>query len=200
MNRKEFLQTMAQAGAVAGTALTGLWASIGNAQAAQSVGPSTPHSSAPAFRGKRTKTEFTCTVSGKPSLVFPLLCPVREYDWLDDWRGELIYSESGVAEDNCIFRTDFHGAPMIWSAIRYEPFRHIEYLAIAARHLVMRLRIDLAPVEGGKTRMQWKRTFTGLSEAGNEHVASMTPESEKKLCEKLEFYLKTGKKWVADHS
>jgi hypothetical protein len=39
MNRKEFLQTMAQAGAVAGATLTGLWASIGNAQAAQSVGP-----------------------------------------------------------------------------------------------------------------------------------------------------------------
>src|SRR5208283_1284485 len=37
--------------------------------------------------------------------VFPLLCPVREYEWFNDWKCTMVYSESGVAENNCVFYT-----------------------------------------------------------------------------------------------
>ena len=43
------------------------------------------------------------TLSGSPEQVFPLLCPTREYDWIETWQCELIYSDSGFAEPGCIF-------------------------------------------------------------------------------------------------
>ena len=33
-----------------------------------------------------------------PDRVFPLLCPVREYDWIDGWECRMVYAETGVAE------------------------------------------------------------------------------------------------------
>ena len=59
------------------------------------------------FKAKRVTREFVQEVPVPAAKIFPLLCPVREYDWIDGWECEMIYSESGVAENNCIFKTDF---------------------------------------------------------------------------------------------
>lgn len=37
--------------------------------------------------------------------VFPLLCPVREREWLQGWDATMVCSESGVAEPGCVFTT-----------------------------------------------------------------------------------------------
>jgi hypothetical protein len=65
-----------------------------------------------AFVAKRQFHEYTGFISATPERVFPLLCPVREYEWLDSWHCRMVYSESGVAEDNCIFETDLKEGPM----------------------------------------------------------------------------------------
>jgi hypothetical protein len=57
------------------------------------------------FRGNRVVHEFTQTNPAAPEKVFPLLCPVREGDWLLGWKYRLIYSDSGVAELGCVFTT-----------------------------------------------------------------------------------------------
>ncbi len=40
--------------------------------------------------------------------VFPLLCPVKELDWIKGWEDmcTLVYTESGIAEEACVFETD----------------------------------------------------------------------------------------------
>jgi hypothetical protein len=43
------------------------------------------------FRGNRVVHEFTQTNPAAPEKVFPLLCPVREGDWLPGWKYRLIY-------------------------------------------------------------------------------------------------------------
>ena len=58
-----------------------------------------------AFRGDRVVHEFTQNNPATPEKVFPLLCPVREADWLPGWQYRLIYSDSGVAELGCVFTT-----------------------------------------------------------------------------------------------
>ena len=40
------------------------------------------------------------------SKVFPLLCPVREADWIDGWNPVLVLTQSGFAEQDCVFITD----------------------------------------------------------------------------------------------
>ena len=51
-----------------------------------------------AFKSHRVTHEYTQTNLATPERVFPLLCPVREAEWVPDWQYRLIYSESGVAE------------------------------------------------------------------------------------------------------
>ena len=67
-----------------------------------------------------TKT-FTQKVQGSKSEIFPLLCPVRERDWIDGWECEIIYSKSGINEEGCVFTTphpcDKH---TLWVTTRYD--------------------------------------------------------------------------------
>ena len=44
-------------------------------------------------------------LKGTPDDIFPLLCPVREYEWLETWQCEMIYTKSGFTELDCIFKT-----------------------------------------------------------------------------------------------
>ena len=68
------------------------------------------------------------TVPAPPDRVFPLLCPVLEYRWIPTWRCDLLHSDSGVAEEDCVFRTDFPGAgPMTWVVNCYQPPKRIEF-------------------------------------------------------------------------
>ena len=52
---------------------------------------------------------FVHRVPAPPAEVFPLLCPVREHDWVEGWQAEVLHSESGVAELGCVFLADARG-------------------------------------------------------------------------------------------
>jgi hypothetical protein len=65
----------------------------------------------------------TQRIEAPPEVVFPPICPVREGQWLDGWADgfELIYSASGFAEKNCVFRTYGHGDPeMTWTVSEHD--------------------------------------------------------------------------------
>jgi hypothetical protein len=142
----------------------------------------------PGFRGKRARTEYAHELTAPPEDVFPLLCPVREYDWLEGWTCEMIYSESGVAEENCVFRTDRapHGLST-WYVTRYEPLREIEFVVVAT-DMATRLSIRLERTPAG-TKLHWTRLFTGLTDAGNAHVGLWTVEKDRAICERLAHFL-----------
>jgi hypothetical protein len=143
-------------------------------------------------RAARKIFELSYEVSAEPEMVFPLLCPVREYEWLDGWACEMVYSQPGVAESGCIFRTHFGEKPETWHVNVYEPARRIEYLVVALDTLITRLAIALTPSGAGRTQLHWKREFTSLSPAGQASADTWTLERESELGERLEYFLKTG--------
>ncbi|HTP89402.1 MAG TPA: SRPBCC family protein [Bryobacteraceae bacterium] len=148
---------------------------------------------APWFHGKRAKFEYTGDLTAPPETVFPLLCPVREYEWLDGWTCEMIYSESGIAEHNCVFRTSRPPAgPAVWCVNRYEPPARIEFVVTSADE-VARLCISLERAANNGTRIRWERMFTGLNEEGNARTAAWNVEIDRALCEKIEHFTRTGK-------
>ena len=61
------------------------------------------------FVGIQKTFEFTRENTGSIDEVFPLLCPVRERDWLDGWEFRMIHSSSGLIEKDCVFATPHHG-------------------------------------------------------------------------------------------
>jgi hypothetical protein len=165
MNRSDFLKTLLGATAVA--------------------------CAAPGKGGRRV-TASDYELRAKPEVIFPLLCPVREYEWIDGWTSNLVYSKSGVAEQDCVFTTSYLGEPMTWTCCRYEPPRRIEYVAVAQDLMLMHLTIQLEPAGAG-TRMYWKRAFTRLSPRGEHPLDSWSTEKEQHLGEQLRYFVETGK-------
>ena len=145
-----------------------------------------------ATRAIRKSFELSYEVSAEPEAVFPLLCPVREYEWLDGWTCEMVYSQSGVAEAGCIFKTRFGDPPETWQVNIYEPPRRIEYLVESPDTLITRLTIELAPSGEARTQLRWQRLFTSLSPAGQARADSWTIERERELGVRLQHFLKTG--------
>lgn len=43
------------------------------------------------FTAKRITRTYGQTINASPEQVFPLICPVRETEWLDGWRYRMIY-------------------------------------------------------------------------------------------------------------
>ncbi len=136
------------------------------------------------------------TVPAAPARVFPLLCPTREYDWIPTWRCELLHSVSGIAELDCVFRTQLPGQPpMLWVVSRYEPPARIEFTCFVTDLFVMRLAIALTP-EGDATRLDWTRRWLAVSPAGDAWIASWSEADYEKMMDflrrTLTHYLVTG--------
>jgi hypothetical protein len=148
---------------------------------------------------KRRVSSFDLHLDGTPEQVFPLLCPVREYDWIDGWSCEMVYSDTGVAELGCIFRTRFFDlGEETWTVSRYEPKRAIEFVRVACNVAVVKLDIALEREGDGRTRARVTHTTTALTEAGDLVLAAAPAgkiEQEWRAGEQmLNHYLRTGTK------
>jgi hypothetical protein len=141
----------------------------------------------------------TMVLEAAPEAVFPLLCPVREYDWIEPWRCRMIYSRSGVAEQDCIFQTEFpkDGPTDTWVVCRYEPPQLIEFVRVNTMRAI-RYTITLHQTEGGKTDAKWRQVVTGLTEEGDRLVEQEPGEAYRaqmeRLAELLNHYLSTGQR------
>lgn len=131
-----------------------------------------------------------------PTAVFPLLCPVREYDWIDGWQCTVRRSLSGVAEEDCVFETPTPEGQMTWVVTDYEPLRAIAFTCLVPDIYVVRLSLRLEGDGQGGSALQWMRRFVSIGEAGDAWVASVSTEAFAAkmayLRAALEHYLKTG--------
>jgi len=124
------------------------------------------------FQGRRVTHEYTQTNAGPPEKVFPLLCPVREADWVPGWEYRLIYSQSGVAEYGCVFITpNEDGTEATWVVTDYDPasFR-IAFAWVNPGMVVAQIRIRLSRSLQDQTSAAISYAYTGLSPEGNREV------------------------------
>ena len=127
-----------------------------------------------AFKSKQIRVRFVQRIQAPPGKVFPLLCPVREYEWIEPWRCEMLRSDSGIAEKNCVFRTRFPGESSddVWVINHYEPNTRIEFVRVNALRAVC-FSITLTHDEDGTTSAVNEQLLVGLTEQGNEALDSM---------------------------
>lgn len=145
----------------------------------------------------RTIKTHTMTLQGTLEQIFPLLCPIREYDWIEPWSCGMVYTASGVAELDCIFKTHFpdDGPEDTWVVSRYEPPRRVEFVRFNVLR-VMRYSITLSEADDGSTSAEWQQIITGLNDEGNQVVATLNDDvfhTEMQLIERmLNHYLEYG--------
>lgn len=110
--------------------------------------------------------------TGTPEQVFPLLCPVREKDWLDGWEYEMIFSKSGVVEQDCVFSTPHHGElKTIWYVTHHNKNNHIvEFIRTTPDESVVKINIQLSAIDESKTKAHITYQYLGLNEVQNQHI------------------------------
>lgn len=152
----------------------------------------------------RVRFAHTQTVDAEPQAVFPLLCPVREYDWLPAWDCRLVYTESGVAERGCVFQTDHPGDGGVdtWVVSHHEPARKIGFVRVNPLRTIQ-YDIDLRPNGDASTTLEWRQLITALDEEGDRHVAALKEEDFAAMIRSLEkmlnHYLETGEPLEGAH-
>ena len=124
----------------------------------------------------RVTRTFTQKLVAEPAKVFPLLCPVREADWIEGWDPPSVFSESGVAKVDCVFLTEACPGNAIWYITRHEPRNgFVEMIKITPTVTACKLTIQLHPVEGG-SEASITYAHTSLGPEGDAFVASFTEE------------------------
>ncbi|GAB7078767.1 hypothetical protein JCM14635_04400 [Megalodesulfovibrio paquesii] len=132
-----------------------------------------------------------------PQVVFPLLCPIREYDWIRGLECRLLHSASGVAELDCLFETDMPGEEgRLWQVSRYEPPQRIEFVCFLHDRATVAMRLSLTERPDGGSDMAWRIVVTALGETGETAMAQFNgprlAERMGRLETQLRHYLETG--------
>lgn len=154
----------------------------------------------PTFKARRITHRYCQTNMAPPEQVFPLLCPVREAQWLDGWQYRMLYSESGLVEKGCIFSTSQDGEEdTLWVATRYDPIAHeITFARFTPGSKVCVLEIAAEPSGTQRTRVHITYTYTALTTAGQQFIDGFTEAAFLKAVrfweKAINHYLTTGEK------
>jgi hypothetical protein len=144
----------------------------------------------------RVSHTYKQRLSASPSKVFPLLCPVREADWIDGWNPVQVLSQSGYAEQDCVFITDAKVHDSIWFITRHDPARFfVEMIKITPGVTACKLTIRLRPSKPG-CEAEVTYSHTSLGPEGDVYISSFTAEYYVQFMRewesRLNHYLKHG--------
>ncbi len=118
------------------------------------------------------------TIEAPPDVVFPLLCPVREAEWLDGWEYEMLYSASGLVEEGAVFATRGVGEEdTVWVVTRHDPVaRIVEFTRFTPRSRVCVLKIAVSPDGVARSHVDVSYTYTAIAPAGQTFLAGWTEQ------------------------
>ncbi|MDQ1344541.1 MAG: hypothetical protein QG586_71 [Pseudomonadota bacterium] len=149
----------------------------------------------------RVTRSYTQHLVAGPARVLPLLCPVREADWIDGWDPLLVLSQSGFAERDCVFVTAAEPDDSIWYIARHEPEAGlVEMLKVTPAVTACRLTIRVDAVPGG-SEATITYSHTSLGAAGDAFVASFTEDYYRQFMQdweaRMNHYLRHGSALVS---
>ncbi|MHB8423787.1 MAG: hypothetical protein ACYDB9_01335 [Gammaproteobacteria bacterium] len=144
----------------------------------------------------RVTRMYTQHLVAEPAAVFPLLCPVREADWIEGWNPTFVVTHSGVAEPDCVFVTAANPNDAIWYITRHEPENgFVEMLKITPLVTACKLTIQLRPTATGSEAVI-TYTHTSLGPEGDAFVASFTDDHYRQFMQdwesRINHYLVNG--------
>ena len=133
----------------------------------------------------RVSHTYKQRLSGSLSKVFPLLCPVREADWIDGWNPVMVLTQSGAAEQDCVFITDAKVHDAIWYITRHDAARgFVEMIKITPGVTACKLTVRVRPSKPG-CEAEVTYSYTSLGPEGDVFLASFSAE----------FYVQFMREW-----
>jgi hypothetical protein len=148
-------------------------------------------------RPVRVARSFTQHMNATADRVFPLLCPVKEAEWIEGWDPAVVVTASGVAELDCVFVTGTGEDAATWSVVRYEPAdRIIEFVRFGPGSVLARITIQVRAVDADCCASDIRYQLTALPPGGAAIVDAFSQEHFDAFMQmwqrRLEHYLRTG--------
>lgn len=148
----------------------------------------------------RAVKQASLELNADAKTVFPLLCPVKEDDWIDGWSDicTIVYTDSGIAEEACVFETD---VPLeghaVWICSKYDAEKtKIEYIKHIVGKAIIKFSMAVRDVPGGKSRIDVVYIATGWGEKGEAYVKQLADkgimDTLSGLEEKINYYVANG--------
>lgn len=150
---------------------------------------------------QRVTLNYTQQLIAPAAKVFPLLCPVKEAQWLDGWAPYIVLTDSGVAERDCVFITPSAKHNAIWIMSEHDPkaFR-VQFYKVTPEHTVGKITIVLTPGPRG-CMADITYSYTAIGDEGVAFIAAFTPQYYQEFMKRWELtlnhYLRTGTKLIA---
>jgi hypothetical protein len=154
------------------------------------------------FTANRVTRSYRQTINADPAAVFPLLCPVREAEWLDGWQYAMIYSASGLIEEGAVFSTPHDGEKdTVWIVTKHDPEgREIEFARFTHESRTCVLRIAVRAHAAHSSFVDISYTYTGTTPAGNEFIDRLTEAAFVDAVvfweKSMNYFLETGRKLI----
>lgn len=134
--------------------------------------------------------------------VFPLLCPVVEDEWIEGWGDvcTIVYTDSGIAEEACVFETDIPlEGRSLWICSKYDAANtEIEYIKHIIGKAVIKWRMKVSDLPGGKSKIEAHYNATGMGKDGTAYVKHLADKGIDELFtgleDKINYYVANGKK------
>jgi hypothetical protein len=148
---------------------------------------------------KRVTRSYTQSINGPPADVFPLLCPVRETEWVHGWNPSLVLSNSGVVEQDCVFTTPGMPEDALWVVTGFNPDEYLlEIVKLIPKVVVGKIRVRLEPAGDGQTSAEISYSYTSLGDYGDSVLEEFTEEHFRAFMQSWEWelnnYLETGER------
>jgi len=158
------------------------------------------------FKAKRVARSYRQTINAIPKTIFPLLCPVREAEWLDDWDYKTVYSVSGVAELNSVWTTSYwKDNEQTWIITKHDAnTNEVQFARFVPGFVVSVLDIKVLPKDENSSYVDITYTYTGLSDDGNNFLENDFTEeffqkNMKTWEDSMNYFLQTGKMLKTTH-
>ncbi len=128
---------------------------------------------------RRMVRAYRQTIDARPDVVFPLLCPVREAEWLDGWEYTMVCSASGLAEKGAVFTTPGRGEDdTVWVISRHDPgARAVEFTRFTPGSRTCLLEIAVSPFGEARSHVDISYAYTSLTAAGNAFLDAWTEQA-----------------------
>lgn len=164
----------------------------------------TPNSNIKPFQSKRIVSHHVEKIKASPEQVFPLLCPVEEYKWIDGWQYEMVYSDTGAVENNCVFKEEKTSpilydlaVPTHWIVSLYDPEKYrIQFVLLAGTMAIAKVDVEIQGLGEKLSSIAWTFTITSLSEEANRIISASTEQKAKLILsilgKSLKHYCETG--------
>lgn len=171
-------------------------------------GSPSPRAARDGFRAVATRVvEHRVRIDAAADACFARACPRSELDWIDGWHFDLLYSDSGRNEDDCMFLEAMSGlavhrsprADTCWYTTLHDVARRrFHAVLLTGDFIIGRWAVEMSAVGNGSTEVRWSIAYVGLNERGNRMVLEQGLETRalgmlRFIASSLKLHCETGR-------